>query len=116
MVLFSQFSFFFFFNDTAPPEISPLPLHAALPIYLATAAARAATTTLPIVFLSPADPAGTGPAPTIDRRGSIGRAHLPNPLPLASPLPPSAFKKKKEPAPVRVGAASSHPQLHAGRP
>src|SRR5256884_7158404 len=23
--------FFFFFNDTAPPEISPLPLHAALP-------------------------------------------------------------------------------------
>src|SRR5256885_16745941 len=24
--------FFFFFNDTAPPEISPLPLHAALPI------------------------------------------------------------------------------------
>src|ERR1039457_2812660 len=25
-------SFFFFFNDTAPPEISPLPLHDALPI------------------------------------------------------------------------------------
>src|ERR1022692_3923782 len=24
--------FFFFFNDTAPPEIYPLPLHAALPI------------------------------------------------------------------------------------
>src|SRR3989338_2219290 len=23
---------FFFFNDAAPPEISPLPLHAALPI------------------------------------------------------------------------------------
>src|SRR2546430_14474410 len=26
------FFFFFFFNDTAPTEISPLPLHAALPI------------------------------------------------------------------------------------
>src|SRR3954462_15804793 len=25
---------FFFFNDRAPPEISPLPLHDALPIYL----------------------------------------------------------------------------------
>src|SRR2546430_13070685 len=25
-------SFFFFLNDPAPPEISPLPLHAALPI------------------------------------------------------------------------------------
>src|SRR2546422_9999993 len=24
--------YFFFFNDTAPPEIYPLPLHAALPI------------------------------------------------------------------------------------
>src|SRR5256885_15902268 len=29
--------FFFFFNDTATTEISPLPLHAALPIYRATA-------------------------------------------------------------------------------
>src|SRR5256885_13887913 len=27
-----QCFFFFFFNDTAPPETSPLPLHAALPI------------------------------------------------------------------------------------
>src|SRR2546425_9919286 len=26
-------STFFFFNDTATPEFSPLPLHAALPIY-----------------------------------------------------------------------------------
>src|SRR2546425_13380004 len=28
----SSRSFFFFFNDPATPEISPLPLHAALPI------------------------------------------------------------------------------------
>src|SRR5256884_9024600 len=28
------FSFFFFFNDPAPTEISTLPLHAALPILL----------------------------------------------------------------------------------
>src|SRR5256885_15636510 len=27
-----MYSFFFFFNDTAPTEIYPLPLHAALPI------------------------------------------------------------------------------------
>src|SRR5262249_62067777 len=30
--LLSFHLFFFFFNDTAPPEISPLSLHAALPI------------------------------------------------------------------------------------
>src|SRR5256886_8579330 len=29
-------SFFFFFNDTAPPEISPLPLPDALPIFAQT--------------------------------------------------------------------------------
>src|SRR5258708_9718234 len=28
-----SFSFFFFFNDTRPTEISPLPLHDALPIF-----------------------------------------------------------------------------------
>src|SRR2546430_12165879 len=31
-----QRSCFFFLNDTAPPEISPLPLHAALPISMVT--------------------------------------------------------------------------------
>src|SRR5256885_1073446 len=30
----SSFVFFFFFNDPAPTEISPLPLHDALPIFL----------------------------------------------------------------------------------
>src|SRR5256886_14800309 len=30
--LYLIFLFFFFFNDPAPPEIYPLPLHAALPI------------------------------------------------------------------------------------
>src|SRR2546429_9070937 len=29
----SEFFFFFFFNDPAPPEIYPLSLHDALPIY-----------------------------------------------------------------------------------
>src|SRR2546422_10318038 len=29
----NHFFFFFFLNDPAPPEISPLPLHAALPIF-----------------------------------------------------------------------------------
>src|SRR3989440_12730494 len=32
MFLSYLFPFFFFLNDTAPPEIYPLPLHAALPI------------------------------------------------------------------------------------
>src|SRR2546427_1810476 len=32
MLTTSMVSFFFFFNDTAPPEISSLPLHDALPI------------------------------------------------------------------------------------
>src|ERR1035441_3142282 len=30
--IFTSVYFFFFLNDRAPPEISPLPLHAALPI------------------------------------------------------------------------------------
>src|SRR5258708_25743198 len=34
---------FFFFNDTAPPEIYPLPLHDALPISCSTAIAQAAS-------------------------------------------------------------------------
>src|SRR2546423_13364502 len=32
------FSFFFFLNDPPTPEISPLPLHDALPIWIAGAA------------------------------------------------------------------------------
>src|SRR2546430_5172597 len=45
-------AFFFFFNDTAPPEIYPLPLHGALPISPLSTTARPATrrpvrTTLP---------------------------------------------------------------------
>src|SRR5256885_6552658 len=48
-------SFFFFFNDTAPPEFSPLPLHAALPISLSlrNATLRAAE---PEPHMSPAPP------------------------------------------------------------
>src|SRR5256886_12647861 len=39
MVHFSQVELsFFFLNDRAPPEISPLPLHDALPIYHARGA------------------------------------------------------------------------------
>src|SRR5258708_26653248 len=33
-------TFFFFLNDTAPPEISPLPLHDALPICAQSCKAR----------------------------------------------------------------------------
>src|SRR3954449_3309603 len=32
VLVFFLFSFFFFFKDTAPPEIYPFPLHDALPI------------------------------------------------------------------------------------
>src|SRR5258708_4604607 len=32
MLTFTTFFLFFFFNNPAPPEIYPLPLHAALPI------------------------------------------------------------------------------------
>src|SRR2546429_9247668 len=34
MICYYHVLIFFFFNDTAPPEIYPLPLHAALPISL----------------------------------------------------------------------------------
>src|SRR2546430_9543502 len=36
------FAFFFFFKDTAPPEISPFPLHASLPISFCPVAGGAA--------------------------------------------------------------------------
>ena len=39
--MFFFFFFFFFLNDPAPPEISPLPLPDALPIYLAENAEQA---------------------------------------------------------------------------
>src|SRR5256886_15912355 len=45
---------FFFFNDTAPPEISPLPLHAALPISLAAPAGPWGAATLPMLCDFPA--------------------------------------------------------------
>src|SRR2546430_5068578 len=51
---------FFFLNDPAPPELSPLPLHAALPI-----------------FLPPARPRSRAPA--VDR----GRARVPAAVPVA---------------------------------
>src|SRR5256884_6430207 len=35
-----RFIFFFFFNDTAPPEISPLPQHDALPISFRTSSTQ----------------------------------------------------------------------------
>src|SRR5256884_9013247 len=35
-------SFFFFLNDPAPPEISPLPLHAPLPIFFLRFGSRCA--------------------------------------------------------------------------
>src|SRR2546430_5512738 len=37
---FLSYSFFFFFNDTAPPEIYPLSLHDALPIWSPTKGGR----------------------------------------------------------------------------
>src|SRR5256885_4530703 len=39
MMCLARFSFFFFFNDLAPTEISTLPLHAALPISVCAARA-----------------------------------------------------------------------------
>src|SRR5256886_7966102 len=42
--------FFFFFNDTAPTEISPLPLHAALPILACLTAALMAVPVAAVVI------------------------------------------------------------------
>src|ERR1017187_8011972 len=43
-----QIFFFFFFNDAATPEISPLSLHDALPIYGGTAASTGPGGRLPV--------------------------------------------------------------------
>src|SRR5256886_16067964 len=42
-----KFRFFFFFNDPAPPEISPLPLPAAFPIFLSHGSGPCAALRLP---------------------------------------------------------------------
>src|SRR2546422_4961279 len=46
-MLILQVSLFFFFKDPAPPEISPLPLHDALPISWAPAAPAGRSATPP---------------------------------------------------------------------
>src|SRR2546427_12684715 len=95
MIWISLISTFFFFNDTAPPEIYPLSLHDPLPIYppvrLRCLAAAGACSrcgcpsafsrlrpqpswwcSLPAEASQPPPPAGTPmPAP-----GKIGRAHV----------------------------------------
>src|SRR2546430_16773922 len=68
--------YFFFFNDTAPPEISTLPLHDALPIFLAPSTPRGPP--LSVVFalwlsMMPAD--GIGLRPMV-WRASLTRLRL----------------------------------------
>src|SRR2546428_12721364 len=49
---------FFFFNDPAPTEISPLPLRAALPIFRPAPPTRAGPASGPFGFLVSITPAG----------------------------------------------------------
>src|SRR5256714_6035704 len=42
-----HFFIFFFFNDPAPPEFSPLPLHAALPIWCTRRSRRSSSSPRP---------------------------------------------------------------------
>src|SRR5260221_7955086 len=56
MSLLFFFFFFFFFNDTAPTEISPLPLHDALPISIAPAARASKIRCFIICYLSAPSP------------------------------------------------------------
>src|ERR1039458_178898 len=53
VLLFFVFFFFFFLNEPAPPEISPLPLHAALPIYIMVNASRHKRVNLDALALLP---------------------------------------------------------------
>src|SRR2546426_10747150 len=59
-------SFFFFFNDPPPTEISPLPLHTPLPIFYGKTSMKAATS--PAQYHWPGPPhEGNGTAPpTLD--------------------------------------------------
>src|SRR5256885_825116 len=66
---------FFFFNDTATPEIYTLPLHAALPIYARRAAPPGRTT--PPRRPRPAAPGSPGPRPNPDRKSTrLNSSHL----------------------------------------
>src|SRR2546430_17048759 len=67
--------FFFFFNDPGPPEISTLPLHAALPISSPTPPSR-----LPVSSSSPGSCAWAAPP----------SAAPPRPPPPTPPPPPPA--------------------------
>src|SRR5256886_5770336 len=71
MNLLSLFVFFFFFNDPAPPEIYPLPLHDALPI---SGGRRPAVPRLgPAAPVPRAVPVGDGGAPPPLRPGRHAR-------------------------------------------
>src|SRR2546421_12236748 len=101
-------SFFFFFNDPAPPEIYPLPLHDALPIYevelpelvAALASALRASVTVEdtdgrVLASAPAEGYCPPPAPAARRAGAAraagsgeDKAVLPSPSELVFRLLP----------------------------
>src|SRR2546425_8962259 len=73
--LFAAFIFFFFFNDTAPTEISPLPLHDALPISASSSGAGAQKQAVLVESPQPgrAARAGKGQRHRINHgRGAVG--------------------------------------------
>src|SRR5256885_8574783 len=83
--------FFFFLNDPAPPEISPLPLPAALPIFLIPAASApvAAFVTDPKPFPAPAP----DDAPVLASERPSSRTPAPAPA-VPEPFDPSAADRK----------------------
>src|SRR2546429_8131984 len=79
--------FFFFLNDTAPPELSPLPLHDALPISPPPGASAS-------VLPSPAPP----PRPRLSRRRRDPRPPPPPPRSRpGDPFPPSGTAPRRSP-------------------
>src|SRR5258707_4567391 len=105
---FYDIYFFFFFNDTATTEIYTLSLHDALPIY---PDAFKATSQAPrgvfqkivqeeLEKLPPSIKAGLAKA----NFEEIRRAHVWTPVTPISPMPSSAWQKKKPPKP-RSGAS-----------
>src|SRR2546425_6289396 len=67
------FFLFFFLNDTAPPEIYPLPLHDPLPIFR-TQSMRVQTLALMLTLLAACGKRQTAPPATIQSRVALARA------------------------------------------
>src|SRR5256885_11530044 len=107
-----QYNYFFFFNDTAPTEIYPLPLHAALPIFPAAADTLTITDkqyrTAARVFINPRGTYNVINELNIDRKSTrLNSSHL--------VISYAVFCLKKKQNCLNSRPSYSHSPIHTSR-